>query len=118
MSIAAVDYDYYTTVYEGWQIPREQFGFYAKKAAAYLSRMTFRKAADLWEDALCLACCAVADAYFENKSGGGLASERSGDYSVSYVAGVSKSKTEDQRLYAAASLYLADTGLLYRGVEA
>ena len=37
--------------------------------------------------------------------------------SVTYVAGISNSKSEGRRLYEAAALFLGPTGLLYRGVR-
>lgn len=114
-----VDYTYYTQVYQGFEIPESRFGYWAAKASAYLDQATFGRTAEeeTPSDAVQLACCAVAEAYYLNRQGGGVASEKAGDYSVNYVAGVSKAKTEDERLYEAAALYLADSGLLYRGVE-
>ena len=46
-----------------------------------------------------------------------MASETNDGVSVTYVAGVSNAKTDDQRLQEAVVLYLAHTGLLYRGVD-
>ena len=59
----------------------------------------------------------MADAYLLNEQGGGIASETNDGVSVTYVAGISNSKTEGRRLYEAAALFLGPTGLLYRGVR-
>ena len=87
-----VDYDFYCGVFHG-KMPREDFERLSVYAAAYL------------------------DAYLLNEQGGGIASETNDGVSVTYVAGISNSKTEGRRLYEAAALFLGPTGLLYRGVR-
>ena len=46
-----------------------------------------------------------------------LLRETNDGVSVTYVAGISNSKSEGRRLYEAAALFLGPTGLLYRGVR-
>ena len=58
----------------------------------------------------------MTDALHLNEQGGGIASETNDGISVNYVAGVSKAKTDNERLWEAAVLHLGCTGLLYRGV--
>lgn len=115
----APDYGYYRDVYLG-AMGEADFSRLSRRAAVYLDTVTFCRASgpqppDTAEK-LRGACCAVADAYLLNEQGGGIASENNDGLSVSYVAGVSKAKTDGQRLYEAAMLHLACTGLLYQGV--
>jgi len=89
-------------------------------ASAYLNQATFGRIAagqpaDIMEKVKD-ACCAIADAYLLNEQGGGVASESNDGITVSYVTGISTAKNDNQRLREAASLFLGDTGLLYRGV--
>lgn len=114
--MAYADYRYYRQVYGG-KMPEPEFTRLSKQASAYLDNMTsWHITGPLSETAMVRdACCAVADAYRLNEQGGGIASESNRGRTVNYVAGVSKSKTENQRLYEAAALYLGGTGLLYKG---
>ena len=115
--MAYADYTYYSGRFLGSLVPQGRFDAYARKAGAYLDQVTGGGAAAYTaSDAVKDACCAVAEAYYENDQGGGVASERAGEHAVSYVIGISKSLSPSQRLYAAACLYLAETGLLFRGV--
>ena len=114
------DYIYYKESYLGKMKERE-YSRLARKASAYLDRVTFGRLERINLPAEVKgkvkdACCAVADAYLLNEKGGGIASETNDGISVEYVAGISNTKTDDQRLNDAARLYLAGTGLLYRGV--
>lgn len=107
------DYEYYRLTYHG-SLPEETFTRLARRASAYLDRVSFgriREATEAVKD----ACCAVVEAMELNERGGGIASETNDGVSVSYVAGISNAKSEDRRLYDAAFLYLGGTGLLYRG---
>lgn len=112
------DYAYYRDNYKG-EMPGAKFASLSRVASAYLDQVTFGRAADAPEGLqgkIKDACCAVADAYLLNEQGGGIASESNDGVTVNYVAGVSKAKTDGQRLYEAAVLYLGVTGLLYGGV--
>ena len=118
--MAYADYTYYSTEYGG-AMPESEFKRLSRQASAYLDSVTFERIAPELPTALMGkvkdACCAVADAYLLNEQGGGIASETNDGISVTYVAGVSNAKTENQRLREAAALYLGGTGLLYRGVN-
>ena len=112
------DYAYYSTVYGG-TLTETEYNRLARQASAYLDCITRGRICAALPGAVMGkvkdACCAVADAYALNTRGGGIASETNDGISVTYVAGVSTAKTDDQRLYGAAALYLAMTGLLYMG---
>ncbi len=114
---AYADYSYYRDDYRG-QMGEDDFARLSIRATAYLDAVTFRRIRGAWtEDAAVRdACCAVADAFHRNEQGGGIASETNDGISVNYVAGVSKAKTDNERLWEAAVLHLGCTGLLYRGV--
>jgi hypothetical protein len=90
-------------------------------ATAYLDELTMGRTAgtlpEETEERAKKALCAVTDAYKLNEQGGGVASETNDGISVTYIAGISNSKTDGRRLYEAAALFLGPTGLLYRGVR-
>ncbi len=113
------DYAFYTNEYCG-KMCESDFLRLRRKASAYLDRVTQFRLAQVAEDAIpvCVrhACCAICDEYLLTEQGGEVASVTNDGYAVAYVAGISKSKTPDQRLYQAASLYLSGTDLLFRGV--
>lgn len=115
----APDFSYYRDIYHGG-MGEADYARLSLRAGAYLDLVTFGRAARPQPEAIASrladACCAVADVYLLNEQGGGIASENNDGLSVTYVAGVSKAKTDGQRLYEAAVLYLLDTGLLYQGV--
>lgn len=114
------DFAYYSKEYGG-TMPEADFKRLSRQASAFLDAVTFDRIASGQPEKVIEkvrgACCAVADAYLLNEQGGGVASETNDGISVTYVAGVSNAKTDNQRLREAASLYLAHTGLLYRGVD-
>lgn len=114
------DYKFYTETYHG-KMEQAEFDRMAVLSSAYLDELTMGRTsgtltADVEERAK-LAFCSVADVYLLNEQGGGIASETNDGVSVTYVAGISNSKTEGRRLYEAAALFLGPTGLLYRGVR-
>lgn len=87
-----------------------------KQPPRYVDRQTFgRIDQDNLTDDIKNAVCAVVEAIQANAKGGGLSSESIGEYSVSYVSGISKAPTEGQRMKDALRMYLGDSGLLYRG---
>lgn len=112
------DYAYYRDSYKG-AMPEADFDRLSRPASAYLDQVTFGRAVDVPENLqskIKNACCALVDACLLNEQGGGIASESNDGVTVNYVAGVSKAKTDGQRLYEAALLHLGVTGLLYGGV--
>lgn len=115
-----VDYDFYTNTFHG-RLGRADFERLGVYASAYLEELTMGRTAKelpgMVMEKVKLAYCSVVDTYHLNENGGGIASETNDGISVTYVAGVNNSSSDGQRLYAAAALFLAHTGLLYRGVE-
>ncbi len=115
----AVAYSFYAQAHKG-KMEEAEFDRLLVQASAFLDRVSFGRITDaLPEDVLervRLACCALVDAMLLNEKGGGIASETNDGISINYVAGVSKAKTDEERLLGACRLHLAGTGLLYRGV--
>lgn len=109
------DYEYYAAVYGG-ALGQADFERHARRAAAYLDQITFGRAARVTDGPararLRDACCAVIDECAREAQGGEVASETVGKWSRTYQA---SGRTAAGRRYDAAALYLAGTGLLYRG---
>ena len=122
------DYTYYRVTYGGTKIPEEDFRRAAIKASVDIDYYTNGKAKDAYDTPqVKMCCCELADAAYSYdkictaaEQAPGIASERVGDYSVSY-RGTSEIVTEAGRTYdstvkATCDKYLMRTGLLYRGV--
>lgn len=109
------DYDYYVNSYGGNAIAEMDFNRLSRQASAYLDMLTMDKITDNWktDERVKSACCAVTDVYAKQDAGGEVASETNHNVSKTYVT---SGKSVDKQLYNAAVLYLANTGLLYRGV--
>lgn len=112
-----VDYIFYSTVYGG-QMDEADFSRLSIRAAAFVDYITFGRANNALPEALqrqaSFALCAVADGMKFNAAGGPVVSEINDGISVTY-ASASDARTADRRLYDAAALYLAQTGLMFRG---
>lgn len=111
-------YDYYQNIYCG-TMTEDEFRRHIRSASAYLDQITFGRVGALAEgdplqSRVADACCAVAEASLLNQRGGNVVSESNDGISKTY-AGVGQ-KTDMQRMYESAALYLSGTGLLYRGV--
>ena len=112
------DYNYYKGTYLGNLIPEQDYPRAALRAEQYLDYYTMCKArynAEL--DAVKMATCALAEQYYEMDQlpvATGKQSETVGSYSVTY-----RSAEDIQRiklgLPSIVRMYLAGTGLLYRG---
>ena len=127
---AYVDYTYYTTTYGGSAISSAEFTAYANRASAYIDYVTMDRAVSLMslsspspEETAQIAkvknaVCAVMDQLksYDTTRDGSISSESVGSHSVSY-------STADRKVHAAnmsssAALYLAHTGLMFRGFNA
>lgn len=110
------DYDYYNGEYAGKEIPEADFSRLSRQASAYIDSVTYGNAEKVTdskiESKLSDACCAVCELLYKQEQGGEVASESNDGASVSYVT---SSKSPEQRMYDAAAMYLANTGLLYAG---
>lgn len=113
-----VDYQFYTEIYGGADCSEEVFDRLKIRAEANVNALTFGRSrkpgAD--SDAVRLAVCAVADALRAGEMGGSVVSERVGDVQVTYARGDSGSQPERSAIRQAAALYLADSGMMSRGV--
>lgn len=119
---AYADYKFYTDVFFGKAIPAEEFARYALLATQYVNSVTFgRINADFPIDEAKMACCAVAEIYYmardaDSRTISGIASEKVGDYSVSYSSASKETeKSVETKLYSTAKLWLSNTGLMFRG---
>lgn len=135
--MAYADYTYYSGTYMG-TVSEEDFPRLAVRASSYLDYYTRDKAKDNAElDAVKMCCCALVDVYklietakeLANKdmtaglSSDAIQSETVGGYSRTMRAGGDGASSSLQagmdakkQLAATAMEYLANTGLLYRGV--
>lgn len=114
--MAYVDIDFYKKTYKGSVIPDAAFDYWATQASGYLDCITFDRAASSLDDRVRMAACAVAEAMYKlDKDGGIIASEHSGSYIKTLHVG--SRDTAERRKYNAAALYLANTGLMYRGAD-
>ena len=111
------DYAFYINTYAG-SLTSEEFSRLAVRAAAYVDRMTFGKAKNATGDdlkAVKMAECAIVDELANQEQGGIVTSETNDGISRSYATGaVVRSAT--QRIYAAAEVFLCNTGLCFAGV--
>lgn len=98
------DYTYYTDTYKGKVIPMGDYDRLALKASAYLDKLT-RGGIKETTEPVKMAACAVAEAWHINEQGGDVASQSVGSWSRSYTK---QAKSDDERLYEAAMLYLSD----------
>ena len=111
------DFSYYRDTYCG-EMAEGDFKRLSRSASAYLDSVTFDRIAAVTDEKIMErvkeACCAVADVLLRKEERDGIAAEKNDGVSVTYAT---EGKTDEERLYQAAVLYLGNTGLLYRGVE-
>lgn len=119
--MAFADYTFYTDVYYGTSLTAQEFPQAAERATDYLNYITRGKATAT--EPVKRACCALAEIYqtitkakaSAASAGGEVQSEKVGSYSVTYRSGAETEASYEASLYQAAQMYLAHTGLLYRG---
>jgi len=112
------NYAYYTDTYEGAVIDTASFPLYAGKATQKIKLYTFNRIADdNIPDEAKMCCCELAEAIFkaDNEDTKGIASEKVGEHSVSYVSPEAKEKQLTTSTTSIINNWLAMTGLLYRG---
>lgn len=108
------DYSYYTQQYHGTQ-PEGAYHRLSRQASAYLDTLTMgRISGSLWatDSRVQDACCSVVEELAFQEAGGEVTTANNDGYMESYAT---SGKSHAARLYDAAALYLANTGLLYRG---
>lgn len=109
------DYTFYLNDYDG-KANEEVYSRFSKLAAAHIDRLTSNRAktatgAEL--EAVKMAECAIIDELDRQDRGGVITSESNDGISRSYSA---SAKTEGQRIYSVASVFLNGTGLMFAGV--
>jgi hypothetical protein len=120
MTTSYADFTYYTGTYLGNTISETAFPRLALRASAVINQLSFNRAVDDTdnEDAIKMACCAIAEEIQKFESDGStdaISSESVGGYSVSYGTNSIKQMTNNDKYLEAASLYLGNTGLLFSG---
>lgn len=95
------DYAFYTNIYYGNQIFETDFPRLITRASTYISRLNCTTTD---ETAKKMAACAVAEAWQTNDQGGDIVSQTVGSWSKAFAT--KKTISDDQRLLAAAQLYL------------
>lgn len=115
--MAYVDYNYYKEFSKDKALPEDSFNNYVEEASAYIDLFTFnrvREFSTVPEEVKKATCAVINTKYKLDADGGVKTSESVGNVSVSYA--VSSNTSSDKKLYNSAKLYLAYTGLLYKGV--
>ena len=121
--MAYTDFTYYVTSYLGTAIAESAFPALALRASAVIDQITFGRAVVDFAvptnvTAIKNAMCAVAEELQRQDAQGnvdGVASESQGQYSVSYLANSSRSKSNISKLQTVAGVWLANTYLTFAG---
>lgn len=112
------DYAYYTGTYEGAVIDTASFDLYAARATQKIKIYTFNRIVDdNIPDEAKTCCCELAELIFkaEQEDTKGIASEKVGEYSVTYTSPEAREKQLAISTATIINNWLAMTGLLYRG---
>lgn len=111
-----VDYNFYKDDYGGTLVPPNLFKRLKNKAFYYLKQITLNRCIGTeFNMEVKLALCEMIDKLYKFENDGGVkTSESVGNHSVSFK--VEDDATLEKELYKIAAIYLADTGLLFRGV--
>lgn len=114
-----VDYSYYKETYGGTSVPSNSFKSLSLRASYFINNLTQGRAKklEILTDEIKMATCSVIDKMYKVEADGGVkTSETVGNHSVSYAT-ANTDIEENKMYYKAAVTFLADTGLLYRGVK-
>ena len=114
-----VDYSYYTDTYKGRAIPETAFDNLILKAEGLVDTYTFNRISEImpYMDKVKMCCCELAESLFkaDKEYTKGIASEKVGEYSVTYTSPEAKEKQLSKSTANIINNWLAMTGLLYRG---
>lgn len=113
-----VDYNYYKETYGGTSVPFTSFNYLSLRASYFINNITQGRAKNntTYIEEIKLATCSVIDKMHKVEADGGIkVSETVGKHSVTYATPLDTE--ENKSYYKAAVIFLADTGLLYRGVD-
>lgn len=124
--MAYVDYTYYSNTYKGTAISSDRFDYYEMQAETIIRELTIGKSDD-YADAteVKMATCAAAEQLYNvlepsdtAADAANIASEKVGEYSVTYrsVAASDRIAEAKKAAVVSARTWLAPTGLLYRGI--
>jgi len=141
MSLIYADYSFYTKSYllgNDPVIPKNAFSYYANKASAKIRNVIRLDMLDITDDSevtdeMRMATCEVAEILctYDKKTVSdlagtntdevipvGIASEKVGEYSVSYSdnSEADRDKREDQKISDSFKKWLGPAGLLFRGI--
>lgn len=111
------NYTYYKETYKG-TVGEAVYSRFSPLATAHINCITNNRAKTAEGDeleAVKMAECSIIDELEKQEKGGIIASESNDGISRSYVTG-SVVKSQTQRIYAAAQVYLCNTSLLFVGV--
>lgn len=119
--LSYADYDFYINNYGGNLIPSENFDFWTRKSTQYIRTSTFGNIDENQEiiEPVKMCCCELAEQMYnqdKRKNRQGIASEKVGEHSISYESTEAINKAEKEILRQIIIMWLADTGLLYRGL--
>ena len=112
------DFAYYAGTYKGAVIDTASFHKYARRATLEIRKYTFNRVDESnIPDEVKMCCCEVAEVIHKSdqEDTKGIASEKVGEYSVSYVSPEAKEKMLSVSVRSIIYNWLADTGLVYRG---
>lgn len=97
------------------------FNFYARKATQIIKNYCGEDVdVEIAYYKVKLCCCELAELFYKDEHSGGqngISSESVGDMSVSYENAESTKQLLQKDIRSVVYSYLADTGLLYRGVR-
>lgn len=114
-------FKYYIQEYGGTALTEQDFKKYARRASAEIDHVTFGRLLDMPEDqipdAVFAAVCDIAEKlhHFETADGSSIASINNDGYSVS-LRDTGTANTRKKEVRSIIRTYLANTGLMYRGV--
>lgn len=108
-----VTYEYYKETYGGSLIPENRWKSLEIKMTARLNQYTFNRMKEgEWPEEAKAALCEMCEYAYRDEKRGGKTSETNDGCSATYDTG----RSLDATLYGIAETYLANTGLMYRGV--
>lgn len=113
-----VDYAYYTGTYKGAVVDAASFDLHARKATQEIKNYTLNRVKDdNIPEEVKMCCCELTELLYKSdqEETKGIASEKVGEYSVSYVSPEAKEKLLNYSIKGIIYNWLAMTGLLYRG---
>ena len=111
-----VTFEYYKDTYHGSKIcSRDDFLQFSRKASSYLTQFILSKDTMGFETEVSDCICALSDEFFKMSETGNISSVNNDGLSVSFN---NQDKTGfSQNLEEIVNMYLASTGLLYRGLK-